>query len=236
VDVNGAKAIVTGAAAGIGRGISEVLAQHGAHVVVADVDVETGRRTAIEIGGTFVQVDMTRDSDVRRLFEEAQTELGGIDILVNNAGGVDDPNYPLAPVEKWGSVLDLNLRSVMLATQMALERIESGVVVAVASVAALGDAPHGAPEYGAAKAAVVRLTSALQTQGGVRLACVCPDSTRTPAMERTLASKPSDFAPGPMLQPTDVGEAVLDLIRDDSAAGRVVVVRAGEPTRVIANY
>jgi len=234
MELSAAKAIVTGGAAGIGRGIADLLISERASVVVADVDDETGKQTAAEIGARFVHADVTRAEDLRRLFDDAERELGGINVVVNNAGGVEGESYPDAPVERWTAVLELNLHSVMLATQLALERMQAGVVVTIASVAALGDTPHPAPEYAAAKAAVVRLTSALRARDGVRLTCVCPDSTRTPAMERTLASRPPGFDPGPMLEPNEVAAVVADLIRDDSARGRVVVVRAGEPVRVIA--
>ena len=235
MEVKEAKAIVTGAAAGIGRAVAELLAELDAAVVVADVDDEAGHRTAAHIGASFVHADMTSDEDVSRLFDEAERRLGGIEVFVNNAGGVDDPHYPLAPVAQWSAVLDLDLRSVLLATQLALERIEAGVVVAISSVAALGNEPHAAPEYAAAKAAVVRFVTALPARDDVRLVCVCPDSTRTPAMERTLASKPPGFDSGLMLEPRDVAETVVDLIRDDEARGRVLCVRAGEPVQTISN-
>ena len=122
-----------------------------------------------------------------------------------------------------------------VATQLALDRMQAGVVVTIASVAALGGDPHPAPEYAAAKSGAVRLTSALRARDGVRLVCVCPDSTRTPAMERTLATKPAGFEPGPMLEPREVAAAVVDLIRDDTACGRVIVVRAGEPIQIIVD-
>jgi NAD(P)-dependent dehydrogenase (short-subunit alcohol dehydrogenase family) len=232
--LSSAKAIVTAGAAGIGRGIAELLVRKGAQVVIADIDTQTGKQTASEIGATFIQVDVTRDEDLKRLLDEAEHVLGTINVFVNNAGGVEGESYPLAPVNRWATVLELNLRSVMVATQLALERIETGVVVAIASVAALGDEPHAAPEYAAAKAGVVRFITALRTHDGVRLVCVCPDSTRTPAMIRTLASKPPGFDPGPMLEPSDVAAAVVQLIRDETACGRVLLVRAGEPIRVIA--
>ena len=234
MEISGARAIVTGGAAGIGRGISELLIQEGARVVIADVDEQTGRRAAAEIGASFIRADVTKDEDLRRLFDEAELALGGISVVVNNAGGVEGPSYPMAPAEEWSAVIDLNLRAVMRVTQLALDRIEAGVVVSIASVAGLGDETHAAPEYAAAKAGVVRLTSAVGAHGGVRLVCVCPDSTRTPAMARTLAARPPGFDPGPMLEPGEVAEVVAGLIRDDSARGRVVLVRAGAPVQVIA--
>jgi NAD(P)-dependent dehydrogenase (short-subunit alcohol dehydrogenase family) len=122
VDVDGKVAVVTGAAAGIGRAVAAALAAEGAAVVVADVDAEAGERAARELGGRFVRADVLDDGDLRDLIARAD----GLAILVNNAGGAPDPYYPEAPVEHWTRTLALNLRSVMVATQLALEAMTNG--------------------------------------------------------------------------------------------------------------
>src|ERR687885_53706 len=106
--------------------------------------------------------------------------------------GVADPVYPEAPIERWGRVLDVNLRAAMLSTQLALEPLRrrgGGAIVNVASVAGLGAGAHGAPEYAAAKAGVVRLTGALRSLAaeGIRVNAICPDYVDTPAVRRGLA-------------------------------------------------
>jgi 3-oxoacyl-[acyl-carrier protein] reductase len=231
VEVRGKIAIVTGGAAGIGRAVAQALADEGAAVVVADVDPDEGRRTAEQLGGRFVQADVLVDDDLRALIDTAE----GLEILVNNAGGAPAPHYPEAPVEHWSRTLELNLRSAMVATQLALAAMhEGGAVVNVSSMAGYGLFPHGSPEYAAAKAGLMRLTGALSplaTTTGVRVSCVCPDWVNTPAVHRSLAEMTEDErAEVPeLVSAEEIAGLVLDLIRDDTAAGRVVIRPADGP-------
>ena len=138
MDVQGKAAIVTGGAAGIGRAIAKALAPAGAEVVVTDVDDEAGTQTAEELGGRFVHADALVDDDLRVLIGGVQ----GLAILVKNAGGAPGPYYPEAPVEHWSRTLDLNLRSGMVATQLALEAMTAGgAIVNVSSIAGYGLSP-----------------------------------------------------------------------------------------------
>jgi NAD(P)-dependent dehydrogenase (short-subunit alcohol dehydrogenase family) len=235
VELAGKVAVVTGAAMGIGLAVARALADAGADVVVADRDVEAGRRAADEVSGVFVTADVAKDDDLRRMIETVERSRGGLDILVNNAGGVDEPVYPDAPVEHWERVLDVNLRAVMVATQLALDPLRrrgGGAIVNVASVAGLGAGPHGAPEYAAAKAGVVRLTATLRSLAadGIRVNAICPDYVDTPAVRRGLAQMSEEQrATVPQLVPPEaIAGGVLDLIRDESLAGRVVVWFAEE--------
>ena len=228
-------ALVTGAAMGIGFAVAQALRDEGALVIVADRESEAGKRAAAELGGLFVRVDVAEDDELRRMIETAERFGGGLDILVNNAGGVAEPVYPDAPVERWDRVLAVNLRAVMLSTQLALEPLRrrgGGAIVNVASVAGLGAGPHGAPEYAAAKAGVVRLTSALGSLAaeGIRVNAICPDYVDTPAMERGLAElSEEERADLPALvSPDAIAADVLNLIRDDSLAGHVLVRFADE--------
>src|SRR4051812_27573379 len=166
--MDGGVAVGTGAAAGTGRAIARRLAPGGATVVVADVDPAGGQETVARIAARagrarFVRADMTRDDDVAAMLAGAGA---GLRVLVNNAGGGGHvpPHFPDAAPADWGATLDLNLRGPMLATQLALEpmrRAGGGAVVNVASTAGLGLAPYQSPEYGSAKAGLIRLTSTL---------------------------------------------------------------------------
>jgi NAD(P)-dependent dehydrogenase (short-subunit alcohol dehydrogenase family) len=221
VEIAGRVALVTGAGIGSGRAIALALAAAGAYVVASDVDEEGGRETVARAGGRarFVRADLTVDEDVRRLIEDTEPA-----ILVNNAGGGGHipPHFPEATPEQWGALLDLNLRAPMLATQLALEpmrRAGGGAIVNVASTAGIGSDRYQSPEYGAAKAGLIRFTTSLAEVGGVRVNCIVPDWIAT---ERLT---PAELASTPPPIPLEtVAEAVLALIRDESAAGRVVVL------------
>jgi NAD(P)-dependent dehydrogenase (short-subunit alcohol dehydrogenase family) len=236
----GRAAVVTGGAAGIGRAVAERLSREGASVMVADRDEPAGAAAAADLGATFVHADVATEAGVRETMAAAARRLGGLDVLVNNAGGISPPYYPEAPVERWSYALDLNLRAVMLATQLAIELMgtEGGAVVNVASVAGLGLGAHRAPEYAAAKAGVVRLTATLaplSRQRGVRVNCVCPDLVDTPSSRRDRAAMtPAERAAAPAaLAPEEIAAAVAELVSDDELAGRVMVCRAGERPRLL---
>jgi NAD(P)-dependent dehydrogenase (short-subunit alcohol dehydrogenase family) len=235
VDVRGKVAVVTGAAAGIGRATAAALAAEGAEVVLADVDDQAGAAAAGELAGRFIHADVLADEDLRALIAAAE----GLEILVNNAGGAPGPSYPEAPVAHWSRTLDLNLRSSMLATQLALDAMTGGgAIVNVASMAGYGLYPHDAPEYAAAKAGLMRLTGALSPLAattGVRVSCVCPDWVDTPAVHRSLASMSEDERASvpELVSAEEIAQLVLDLIRDETSAGRVLIRPADGPAMVM---
>jgi NAD(P)-dependent dehydrogenase (short-subunit alcohol dehydrogenase family) len=241
VRLAGSGALVTGGAAGIGRAVAERLAKEGAAVVIADRDEAAGKAAAADLGATFVHADVATDGDVRWALTAATARLGGLDILVNNAGGIDPPYYPDAPVERWSHALDLNLRAVMLATQLALESMTArggGAIVNIASSAGLGLEAHRAPEYAAAKAGVVRLTATLAPLSrrlGVRVNCICPHLVDTPSSRRDRAGMtPEELAAlPPAMAPEEIAAAVAELIADDQLAGRVMVCQAGVPPSLL---
>ena len=223
MEIAGRAALVTGAGIGTGRAI----ALAGAEVVVSDVDAAGGARTAAECGGRFVPADLIRPEEVERLVRDAAPA-----ILVNNAGGGGHipPHFPTASPAQWGATLDLNLRAPMLATQVALERMRAageGAVVNVASTAGIEATPYASPEYGAAKAGLVRFTSALARVEGVRVNCVVPDWVAT---ERVTAEERA--AEPPLITLEAVAGAVLRLVRDDALAGRALLLLRGEPPRL----
>jgi NAD(P)-dependent dehydrogenase (short-subunit alcohol dehydrogenase family) len=229
MDIAGRVAVVTGAGIGTGRAIALALAEAGADVVASDIDEDGGRQTAAECGGRarFVRADLTVADDVRRLIESAEPT-----ILVNNAGGGGHipPHFPDAPPDQWGATLDLNLRAPMLATQLALapmRRAGGGAVVNVASTAGLGTEPYQSPEYGAAKAGLVRFTSTLGALDGVRVNCIVPDWVATERV--TPEERATEPPPIPL---ATVAAAVIRLIRDDTLSGRALVLLRGEEPRL----
>src|SRR5205814_10448950 len=111
-------------------------------------------------GGSFVRTDLADRAGVHAAVDAA----GPVSVLVNNAGGIEEPCFPAAEPAKWGQALDLNLRAVMLATQLVLVPMRErggGAIINIASTAGLGTASHDPPQYAVAKAGVVRLTAGL---------------------------------------------------------------------------
>ena len=244
-------ALVTGAGAGIGRAIALRLAEEGAAVVVADVDEEGGaetvRRIEADAGrGAFVPADVSVEADVRDMVDFAGRTFGRLDVLVNNAGGAPGPHFPEAAPEHWLRTLDLNLRGVMLTTHFAIQAMRrrgGGVIVNISSMAGVGYRAYHAPEYAAGKAGVVRLTATLATlkeEAGIRVNCICPGWVETPAVRRALArmteeERMAESMPPPavLIQPEEIADAVVMIVRDDTLAGRVMLWPDDEPQRLV---
>jgi NAD(P)-dependent dehydrogenase (short-subunit alcohol dehydrogenase family) len=241
-------AMVTGAAGGTGRVIALRLAADGALVVAVDVDSSGGRDTVrlIETEGGrawFVGADLTSDGHVRRMIAFAEHELGGLHVLVNNAGGGGnvEPHFPDAEPNQWRAMLELNLGAAMLATQLALapmRRAGGGVVVNIASTAGIGFGPYASPEYGAAKAGLIRFSTSLaglHERMNVRVNCIVPDWIATErALEELAGMSPAERAAAPTPRaPEEIAAAVVDFIRDERDFGRVLVMWPGEPARLL---
>ena len=238
--------MVTGGGAETGREIALRLAADGALVVVADIELAAAEETvsAIEEQGghaAAIEADVTDDGDLRRMIEFAGRDGGGPHVLVNNAGGWGEANYLEATPEQWSVTLDLNLRGPMLATQLALEPMRAaggGVVVNIASTAGISTDAYASPEYGAAKAGLIRFTTALgdlRERMNVRVNCVVPDWIATNRargeLERMTAAERA--AAGPLVPMADVAAAVMAFVSDDELAGRVVLLRGGRPRRFL---
>jgi NAD(P)-dependent dehydrogenase (short-subunit alcohol dehydrogenase family) len=245
MDLDGRTALVTGGAAGIGAGIAERLAAEGMDVVVADLDQEAGPATASRIGESFVRADVASAAGVRAAVDAACRSSGRsparLGVLVANAGGASAPSFPAADPERWSHTLDLNLRAVMLATQLVLDPMAEaggGAIITISSVAGLGTTSHDSPEYAAAKAGLMRFTAclaSLRDSIGVRANCICPGLVDTPASRRSRAGlTPAQRDALPLaLAPADIAAAAMRFLADDTLAGRIMVCRGGEPNRLL---
>ena len=237
---------MTGAGAATGRTIALRLAGGGALVVVVDVDEAAAQASvdAIEEQGghaAALQADVTDDGDVQRMIEFAGRNGGGPHVLVNNAGGRGAADYPEAAPAQWSATLDLNLRAAMLATQLALEPMQAaggGAVINIASTAGIGSEPYASPDYGAAKAGLIRFTTSLgdlRERMNVRANCIVPDWIATERGQAELAQmSPAERAAAPPQVPmAEVAAAVIAFVHDDDLAGRVVLLRGGRPRRFL---
>ncbi len=111
---------------------------------------------------------------------------------------------------------------------MAMREAGAGAIVNIASTASLGLTPYHSPEYAAAKAGLIRFTSTLTDLGAVRVNCLVPDWVATERV--TEAERATDPPPLPL---ATVADATLQLIRDESLAGRVLILDRGKPPRLL---
>jgi NAD(P)-dependent dehydrogenase (short-subunit alcohol dehydrogenase family) len=188
----GKVAIVTGAGQGIGRATAELLSQEGAKVVVADVDPKGGGETARAIQekghlAHFVEADISREADAKKISDEAVKVFGGIDILINNAAifvlrGCD------ATAEEWQRSLGVNVIGTALVTKYAVEELKKrgGAIVNLGSVSSFA-AQSDYLTYSATKAAIVQMTRNMAMDLGpykIRVNSVCPHRSFFPAYEK----------------------------------------------------
>ncbi len=241
MNIEGKIAIVTGAAAGIGRATSIELAQGGAKcVVLADVDglglAET--KALVEIAGTeamMIECNVTDIESLRNLYKQTAAAWGQIDIVFNNAGIVSGPPpFPDTPLERIQAVISTDLTGVILSSQIAIDHMKGtggGVIINTASIGGLDPFLADAP-YAAAKAGVIMFSQScepLYEAMNIRVNAICPAVTETSILEKTGGgSRPDWLAPMmetiELLQPEDIAEAVIAIIMDDDMAGEVIVI------------
>lgn len=184
----GRVAVVTGAASGIGRAIAERLAQAGDTVVVADIQLEAGRAVAQAIGGLFLQVDLRRREDCRRLIAEIIDRLGTIHILVNNAGFQHVAPIEAFPEDVWEAMISVMLTAPFLLTRYAWPVMKAqrwGRIINIASIHGLVASPFKSA-YVAAKHGLIGFTRAAALEGGlygITVNAICPAYVRTPLVE-----------------------------------------------------
>jgi NAD(P)-dependent dehydrogenase (short-subunit alcohol dehydrogenase family) len=189
--LEGKRAVVTGAGAGIGRAIALRLASEGARVALADVDEEATRKVASEIDGeTLVRrTDVTRAEEVEALVASSVEAWGGLDVMVNNAGVGVAATVVSTTEEDYERVMDVCVRGTLLGMKYAIPAIRDsggGSVINMSSVAALVGIADRAV-YSAAKGAILSMTraAAIDHVGeGVRVSCIAPGTVDTPWIDR----------------------------------------------------
>ncbi|WP_369171538.1 3-oxoacyl-ACP reductase [Streptomyces sp. R28] len=232
--LSGRTALVTGGARGIGEAVAETLARDGARVVVLDVPQaeQDARRVADRLGGTALALDITAPDAGERI---AAALPDGLDVLIHNAGITRDRRLVNMPAERWSSVLDVNLASVLRTTDALLASgtlRRGGRIVATASIAGLaGNA--GQTNYGASKAGIAGLVRSLAPRAlaehGVTVNAVAPGFIETkmtaavPLFIREAGRRMNSLAQGGL--PIDVAETTAWLAHPGSGAVNGQVVR-----------
>ncbi|HEX6656356.1 MAG TPA: glucose 1-dehydrogenase [Candidatus Limnocylindria bacterium] len=247
-------AIITGAGSGMGRVAAQMFAAEGASIVVAEFDQAAGDETVrlvTEAGGqaTFVQADVSREDDARRMVEEAVSAYGRVDVLYNNAGVMPEADHSVidTDVETWDKVMAVNLRGVFLGCKHAIPRMVeqgSGSVINISSFVAILGCSVPQDAYTASKGAVLSLTRSLAVQfgpSGVRTNAICPGPIETPllmdwlvkdeeAKRLRLARNPT----GRFGKPEEVVNLAIYLASDESrwTNGAAMVIDGG----ITVNY
>jgi NAD(P)-dependent dehydrogenase (short-subunit alcohol dehydrogenase family) len=190
---NGAVAIVTGGASGIGRALAEELAARGCEVVLIDLQIDLAEQVASGIrtvGGkaSAVKIDVTDFPTMEHGVQETLRRTGRLDYMFNNAGIVIGGYLIQYSIEDWNRIIDVNLRGVVNGIQAAYKMMVAqgfGHIINTASMAGLMPGP-GNVAYTTTKHAVVGLSKSLRAEAaqlGVRVSVLCPGLIRTPILE-----------------------------------------------------
>ena len=190
---DGATAIITGGASGIGRALGEELAKRGSEVVLADLQIELAEEVAsgIRVAGgkaTALKLDVTDFSAVESLLRETVERTGGLDYMFNNAGITIAGPISLHTIEDWNRIIDVNLRGVVNGVQAAYQiMLNQGFGHIVNTASAGGLVPNVlSPSYTTTKYAVVGLSRVLRAEAaaeGIRVSVLIPGFVRTPMLE-----------------------------------------------------
>ncbi len=189
--------LVTGAASGMGRVATRMFAEQGARVVAADLN-EAGLAATLDetpeaLRGRIRTVvgNVTNSDDVKRMVDTAVDAFGQLNVLYNNAGIMpgEDTSVIETSEEMWGTVLDVNLKSIFLCCKHGIPAIieaGGGSVINIASFVALLGCTIPQDAYTASKGGVLSLTRSLAVQygpKGVRTNAICPGPIMTPMLE-----------------------------------------------------
>ena len=250
--LEGRVGIVTGAGRGIGAAVAHRFAQHGATVVVTDIDGRLALSTAASITEATemrvepLELDVTDERGVETAFESVLSRHGRLDWTVANAGVLHLERVVDLDLADWHRVIDVNLTGAFLTVRAAARRMSGGSIVVMSSLFGLrGGAGNGA--YSASKFGVVGLAQSLATEmapAGVRVNCVCPGQIATQMLNAVAAALPdighsdeasvadelaSRIPSGRLGTPEDVADACLFLASDLSGyvTGQSLVVDGG---------
>lgn len=249
--LQGKTAVITGAASGIGAGTAALFVEHGAQVIVADLQADKGQAVADALGAAarFIRCDVTQESDIADAVDLAVSEFGKLDVMVNNAGIVGAIG-PIADtsVEAWDQSIAILLRGVFLGMKHAARVMvpqKSGSILSLSSTAGVigGLGPHA---YTAAKHGVVGLTKSVSSELArhhIRVNAVAPGNTVTAMTASAITGDPNAEAEatatieggsplGIAGFPIDIANALLYLASEEAryVSGHTLVVDAGQTT------
>ena len=242
--------LITGGAKGIGRASAMLFAKEGSSVVIADIDSESGMKTASDIiqnGGRaiFLECDVSKKNDIEKLVKEIIKEFGRLHILYNNAAIFSKKmDGPITDIDEdsWDRILDINLKSTYLCCKYFIPEIirsGGGSVINTSSSAGVIGVP-GCDAYTATKGAIIAITRSMAAEYGsfnVRVNCIVPTHIDTPMFEESTKNAPGfdedrflkTFPLGRYGKPEDIARAALFLASEDSSfiTGSLLTVDGG---------
>jgi NAD(P)-dependent dehydrogenase (short-subunit alcohol dehydrogenase family) len=230
--LDGKVAVITGGCGGIGLATARRFVQEGARVVIADLDTAGGPGLAEELGGLFVDCNVTDKDQVDGLFAAAKDAYGRVDVAFNNAGisPPDDDSILDTELDAWQRVQTVNLTSVYLCCKAAIPYMleqGGGSIINTASFVAVMGAATSQISYTASKGGVLAMSRELGVQfarEGVRVNALCPGPVNTPLLKELFAKDPERAARrlvhvpvGRFGEPQEIANAVLFLASDESS-------------------
>jgi len=245
--LRGKRALVTGAARGIGRGIAEVFADEGADVAINDAEnIAQAEEVAQSIRAkgvraVAVKADVGKRSDVEPMIDKVWKDLGPIDVLVNNAGIETIVPFLELTDDQWTRLVDTNLRGAWLCSQVFCRRAiaegRRGSIVNIGSIQAAKVLP-GRTHYAPAKLALEALTrnvSAEVTPQGIRVNCIHPGLIDTPMTSWVMKDPQilplilAQISLGRAGEPREIGKVAAFLASDEASyvTGQSIFVDRG---------
>ena len=234
-------AVITGGAGGIGAATAAILREDGWRVVIADLDLARAEAEASRIGAFACSIDIADKSSIEEAAALVEREVGPCGALVACAAHLENPHRPEdQDIAEFDRIVATNIRGTFLTLTTfgaGMLRRGRGSIVTIGSITALNSSPLVA--YGPSKSAILAMTrdfSGAWGRRGIRVNCVCPGPTRTPAVEASYARGERDpnvmtaqTALGHLVDPRDVGHAIAFLLSEKarSITGTVLPVDAG---------
>lgn len=219
MELNGKVAFVTGGASGIGAASCRAFARSGARVAVVDRDAEGAALVASEVGGIAVPCDVGDEGSVVEMVRTVEEELGPVDVAFNNAGIATGGDPLTTTTEVWNEQWAVNVMAHVYAVRAVLPGMltrKTGYLVHTASMAGIL-ITHGNATYTTTKHAVVGLAEWLSItyhDRGIRVSLLAPLGVRTPMLGDT-SSPFATLAAGPIKEPEDVADMVVDAMREE---------------------
>ncbi|GAB3280406.1 SDR family NAD(P)-dependent oxidoreductase [Parasphingorhabdus pacifica] len=236
-------ALVTGGGQGIGLEIAKSLRSAGAHVVIGEINAETGKRAADDLEGDFVRLDVTDSGQVADAVRQIVDDHGRIDVSVHNAGMVRNEPAEEMSDDSWRSVMGLNLDAVFWCCRevgKVMLAQGSGSIINIASMSGLiSNHPQPQVSYNTSKAGVIMLTKSLAGEWsgrGVRVNSISPGYTGTDLLKQVEVTQPEWFRSwvtqtpmGRVAEPHELGPVAVFLAAEASSfvTGSNVVADGG---------